>query len=481
MNGAMTIWSRDEVLAATGGRLAGSAAPWAASNVSIDSRTCAPGDLFVAIRGENFDGHAFAADALASGAVAAIVDRPPENIPEHAPLVVVGDGLRALEALGRAARDRSDAAVVAVTGSVGKTGTKEALNLAFGALGQTHATRGNLNNHIGVPLTLARMPRDTAYAVIEMGMNHPGEISQLSKLARPSVAVITTIAAVHLEFFEHVGAIADAKAEIFDGMGNGGAAVLNRDNVYFAILAARAWSRGLDRVIGFGAHPEGDVRLSGCTLDEAGSDVVAVVDDRIVHYRLNVPGRHWVHNSLAVLGAVDALSDDLDRAAAALAGLTPPRGRGARIPVALAGGGVLTVIDDSYNASPASMRAAFDVLGDAVPDEGGRRIAVLGEMLELGPEAPRLHAALAGALEANRVDLVFCAGPTMAALDDALPNAMRGGRAADSATLAPLVARAVGAGDVVLVKGSLGSRMATIVAALEGLAASDNREVDHAV
>jgi len=475
------IWTRDEVLAATQGQIGAAGGDWAATGVSIDSRTCQPGDLFVAVSGDNFDGHDFIADAFAAGAVAAITGRDTDDADARgAALIRVDDGMHALENLGRAARDRTDAPVVAITGSVGKTGTKEAMTLALGALGPTHATAGNLNNHIGVPLTLARMPRDVAFAVIEMGMNHAGEISDLSKLARPNVGVITTIAAVHLEFFDHVAGIADAKAEIFDGMCQGGAAVLNRDNVYFAILAARAWARGLENVVAFGAHPEADVHLSSCKLGDDGSDITARLGDRIIRYRLNVPGRHWVQNSLAVLGSVSALGGDLDQAATALADLTPPKGRGARISVQMPGG-LLTVIDDSYNASPASMRAAFAVLGNAQPQAGGRRIAVLGDMLELGAASAKLHAALAGDLESNRVDQVFCAGPDMAALDELLPAAMRGGSAADSKALAPQVCNAVKAGDVVLVKGSLGSRMAAIVDALCALDSNGGLEANHAV
>ncbi|MEP4886648.1 MAG: Mur ligase family protein, partial [Alphaproteobacteria bacterium] len=318
-------------------------------------------------------------------------------------------------------------------------------------------------------------------AVIELGMNHAGEISDLSKLVRPNVGVITTIAAVHLEFFDHVAEIADAKAELFDGMCQGGIAILNRDNVYFAILAARAWARGLENVVGFGAHPEADVQLSACKLGDNGSDVTARLEDRIIRYRLNVPGRHWVQNSLAVLGTVSALGGDLDSAAAALAKLTPPKGRGARFNVKMSDG-LLTVIDDSYNASPASMRAAFAVLGHTRPHSGGRRIAVLGDMLELGDASENLHTALAGELETNRIDQVFCAGPGMAALDNILPTEMRGGAAKDSKTLAPQVCQAVSAGDVVLVKGSLGSRMALIVEALCALDTnSDGLEANHAV
>ncbi len=474
------IWTRDEVLAATQGQAEKSTSDWAATGVSIDSRTCRPGDLFVAITGENFDGHEFLADAFEAGATAAIISGNAGSGPENSSVIRVDDGLRALTRLGRAARERTDAPIVAITGSVGKTGTKEAMSLALGSLGPTHATSGNLNNHIGVPLTLARMPRDVSFAVIELGMNHAGEISDLSKLVRPAVGVITTIAAVHLEFFDHVAEIADAKAELFDGMSQGGIAVLNRDNVYFAILAARAWARGLENVTGFGAHPEADIHLSACKLGDTGSDVTARMGDRIVRYRLNVPGRHWVQNSLAVLGTVAALGGDVDLAAAALADLSPPKGRGARVNVQMPDG-LLTVIDDSYNASPASMRAAFAVLGNTQPKSGGRRIAVLGDMLELGPKSAQLHAALAGDLEANHIDQVFCAGPDMAALDDALPSAMRGGKAKDSKSLAPQVCNAINAGDVVLVKGSLGSRMAVIVDALSALESRDGLEVNHAV
>ena len=255
------LWNTEEVVAATHGQIGSDIEAWQATGVSIDSRTCAPGDLFVAVSGEQFDGHDFVADAFEASAAAAIVSRIPDDAPQDAPLVQVEDPMDALEALGRAARDRSSASVIGVTGSVGKTGTKEALKTAFGALGPTHATQDNLNNHIGVPLTLSRLPRDTRFAVIEMGMNHAGEISFLSQLTRPDVAIITTIAAVHLEFFDSVASIANAKAEIFDGMSKDATAVLNRDNVYFAILASRAWAHGVENVLGFGAHSEADARL----------------------------------------------------------------------------------------------------------------------------------------------------------------------------------------------------------------------------
>lgn len=476
------LWNTEEVVASTHGRATPGAKAWRASGVSIDSRTCQPGDLFVSISGDQFDGHDFVVKALDSGACAAIVTRTPDGVGADAPLVQVDDAMEALEALGRAARDRAAASVIGVTGSVGKTGTKEALTLAFGALGETHATQGNLNNHIGVPLTLARLPREARFAVIEMGMNHAGEISELSKLTRPDVAIITTIAAVHLEFFDSVAGIADAKAEIFDGMAKGGVAVLNRDNIYFAILASRAWAHGVERVVGFGAHPEADAQLSACALSGEGSDITARIGDSIVRYQLRVPGRHWVHNSLAVLASVHALDGDLNAAAEALGQLEAPRGRGARIEIQLEDG-ALTVIDESYNASPASMRAAIAVLASNQTKSGGRRIAILGDMLELGETAPQLHAALARDLESSDIDLVYCAGPNMNALDAALSAKMRGGYAENSKGLSSTVLGAVQAGDVVMVKGSLGSQMSIIVDALSAMDISNARlrGVPHAV
>ncbi|MCX8230475.1 MAG: UDP-N-acetylmuramoylalanyl-D-glutamyl-2,6-diaminopimelate--D-alanyl-D-alanine ligase [Alphaproteobacteria bacterium] len=476
------LWTSEEVLTATQGRISSGTDAWQASGVSIDSRTCEPGDLFISISGDQFDGHDFVARAIEAGASAAIVSRMPEGLSDEVPLVEVGDTMDALEGLGRAARDRTDASVIGVTGSVGKTGTKDALGLAFGALGKTHTTQGNQNNHIGVPLTLSRLPRDAKFAVIEMGMNHSNEISTLSKLTRPDVAIITTISAVHLEFFDSIADIADAKAEIFDGMCKGATAVLNRDNIYFAILASRAWAHGLERVVGFGAHPESDALLSACTVSDKGSEITAKIGDHVVRYRLQVPGRHWIHNTLAVLASVNALDGDVNTAADAFALLSAPRGRGARIKISRSDG-LLTVIDDSYNASPASMRAAIAVLASSHPKHGGRRIAILGDMLELGETAPKLHAALARDLEKSDIDLVFCAGPNMQTLHDALPAAMRGGHAEDSEKLMAEVLDAVHAGDIVMVKGSLGSRMATIVDALAGMDISHSspQEAQHAV
>ena len=454
----MGLWGAAEAVAATGGRCP---AEWEASGVSIDTRTVAAGDLFVALRGPNHDGHAFVAEALARGAAAAMVDREISGLPAAAPLLRVGDTLAGLAALGGFARARSRARILAVTGSVGKTGTKEALRLGLGACGSVSASAGSLNNHWGAPLSLARLPPDTDYGVFELGMNHPGEIAALSQLVRPHVAVITTIEPVHLGFFPSIEAIADAKAEIFEGLEPGGAAVLNRDNPQYGRLADAARRSGA-AVIGFGAHPEARVRLSGCVTERCGSRVEAVVDDRPLSYRLPVPGRHWVINSLAVLAACLAAGADPARAAGALARLEALPGRGRQHRVAWRGG-TLTLIDESYNASPAAMAAALAVLGATAPAPGGRRVAVLGDMLELGDAAAELHRELAPALAAAKVDRVFLVGAEMATLWAALPEARRGGLSGSAEEAIPALFAFLAAGDAVTVKGSYGMRLGRIV------------------
>jgi UDP-N-acetylmuramoyl-tripeptide--D-alanyl-D-alanine ligase len=464
MNAASVLWTAAEAVVATGG---GAKAPWTAAGVSIDTRTLAAGDLFVAIKGPHFDGHAFVADAFARGAVAAVVSRIPRDVPADAPLLRVDDTLRALDGLGRAARDRSEARIIGVTGSVGKTGVKEALKTVLGAQAPTVANAGSLNNHWGLPLSLARMPRSVAFGVFEMGMNHPGELDALTRLARPHVAVVTTVEAVHKEFFASTEAIADAKAEIFVGIEPGGVAVLNRDNPQFTRLAAAAGGY-VGTIVGFGRHRQATVRLLAAERDGAGSRVRALVGGEILDYRLNVSGAHWVSNSLCVLATVLAAGADVRKAAAALARFAVPKGRGQRS-VVTTEEGAFDIIDDSYNASPVSMASAFEVLGRAEPGPGGRRVAILGDMLELGDDARDLHIALAGPLREHGIDLVFTAGTAMAHLAAALPASMHGGHADDSASLVPLVTAAVQPGDVVTVKGSAGSRMGLIVEALRGL------------
>ncbi|MBM3568857.1 MAG: UDP-N-acetylmuramoylalanyl-D-glutamyl-2,6-diaminopimelate--D-alanyl-D-alanine ligase [Alphaproteobacteria bacterium] len=460
------LWSAAEIAAATSAVVAGD---WSTHGVSIDSRTVKPGEVYVAIKGGRLDGHDFVAAALNAGAVAAMVARRPAGLERDARLILVGDTLAGLEALGRAARARSQARVIAVTGSVGKTSTKEMLRLALARSGETYASEGNLNNTIGAPLSLSRLPPTARFAVFELGMNHAGEIAPISRLTRPHVAVITTVEAVHLEFFSSVEAIADAKAEIFEGLEPGGTAVLNRDNPYFARLSAAARAKGAG-VVGFGEHESAEARLVRHVLHPGCVCISADILGEPVTYKVGAPGRHWAMNSLAALAAVKLAGGDLALAAVALAEMKPLKGRGLRRKIEAAAGAFL-LIDDSYNASPVAMRAAFDALAAAEPAAGGRRIAVLGDMLELGPDARRLHAELAADIAAQPIDLVFACGPLSRALYDALPASKRGAYAADSAALAPVAARAMRPGDAVLVKGSLGSKMAAVVAALDALAA----------
>jgi UDP-N-acetylmuramoyl-tripeptide--D-alanyl-D-alanine ligase len=462
---AMPLWTVDAMVAAMGAAPAG-APPADVSGISIDTRTIGAGDAFFAIKGDHRDGHEFVEAALAAGAGLAVVaaDRR-DAFPNEAPLLVVADVLEALRALGRAARARSGAKFAGVTGSVGKTGTKEALRAVLAAQAHTHASAASYNNHWGVPLSLARCPLSARYAVLEMGMNHAGEIAPLTRLVRPHVAIITTIEPVHLEFFDSVEAIADAKAEIFLGLERGGAAVLNRDNPHFARLERSARNAGVDRIVGCGEHAGADARLITCEPRPDGSAVRARILGTEVDYRMGVPGRHHVLNSLAVLATVSLMGADLAAAAHALGDLAPGSGRGARVRLVLADGEAL-LIDESYNANPASMRAALALLGES--GASGRRIAVLGDMLELGPRGADFHRALAEAVLVNAVDLVFCCGPLMRSLWEALPSDRQGAYAETSSLLESHVLSAIRPGDAVMVKGSLGSRMAIVVKALQG-------------
>ena len=468
------LWTAAEVAAATGARVSGD---WCVAGVSIDSRTVAGGDLFVAIMGPNRDGHHYVAEAFGKGATAALVSRPADDAPDDAPAMLVPDTLTALAALGRVARARCEARIIGVTGSVGKTGTKEALKLALAEQAATHASQASYNNQWGVPLSLARMPRETRYAIFELGMNHAGELAPLARLVRPHVAIVTAVEPVHLEYFDSVAAIADAKAEIFTGLEPGGIALLNRDNPHYDRLAAAASAEGANEVRGFGAHPEAWARVIKAVQHPESSCVSAEIGGEAIVYRVGAAGHHWVMNSLAVLAAVRAVDADLGLAGLALARLIVPEGRGRRHRIALRHGAI-ELIDESYNANPASVRAALAVLGEADTEDGGRRIAVLGDMLELGDDAPGLHAALAGDVEAAGIDTVFTAGPLMAHLAAELAPSRRGGHAADASALAPLVAAAVAPGDVVMVKGSLGSRMREAVDALLALGASVPKAVN---
>lgn len=465
------LWTPDALEAATGGRWTGARRP--VSGASIDTRTLGDGDLFFAIRGEARDGHDFVAQALHKGAAAAVVNEEKADALSAAGpvLAVPGEGadpvLTAMERIGRAARARSDAQIVAVTGSVGKTGTKEALRHVLSGQGATHASAASYNNHWGVPLTLSRMPQDTRYGVFEIGMNHPYEILPLTRMVRPQVALVVTVEPVHIEHFASVSAIADAKGEIFAGLEAGGVAVINRDNPHYARLAAHAMASGAGRIVSFGEHPEADVRAKRIVLRPDLSVVDAVVMGEPVTYKLGTAGRHSALNSLGVMAVIHSLGADLAAAALSLAALSPPVGRGERTALDLPGG-TAWLVDESYNANPASVRAALATLAGIETGPRGRRIAVLGDMLELGPTSPDLHRGLAEAVEAARIDLVFAAGPLTRNLYEALPVSRRGAVAETSADLVEPLTRILRPGDAVMVKGSNGSRMGRIVEALKG-------------
>ena len=460
-----TLWSATEVAQATGAQTKGS---WVAGSVSIDSRTIAPQGLFVAIVGERFDGHEFVAEVLQKGAAGAIVSRIPKGLEGDDRLVLVENTEVALRDLGVAGRKRCAAKVVGVTGSVGKTGAKEMLRVALSAVGKTYATQGNLNNHLGVPLNLANLPADVDYAIFERGMNHAGEIRQLTHWVQPHASIITTVEPVHIEFFDSVEGIADAKAEIFEGMGGEGIAVINADNPYYKRIHDAATKAGLDRILTFGVGAKALCRMQHYATEGFESVVDATIAGTPVRYRLGAIGKHWGLMSVAVLAVVEGLGADLPKAAAALAQFSEPAGRGKIEELKVKGGGHLRLIDDAYNASPASMAAAFEkmsLIADGY-EERPRTIAVLGDMLELGDHSIDLHVGLVPTLVNNHIDLVFAAGSFMRYLYEALPEEMRGDYDITAAGLAPKVVDRLQAQDLVLVKGSNGSRMREVVRAI---------------
>jgi len=461
------LWTSLGLVAPLSARVSGGVPRGGVRGISIDTRTLQPGDLFVAIAGAARDGHEFVEAAFAKGAVAAVVDEAhAEKLAGHGPLYIVHDALAALDGLGSAARARTPARIVAITGSVGKTSTKEALRLVLSAAGTAHASPASYNNHWGVPLSLARMPKRTRFGIFEIGMNHGGEITPLAALVRPHVAIVTTIAPVHLEYFAGLDAIADAKAEIFSGLVPGGVAILHRDIPQYDRLVAHAKASPAGHVASFGTDAAADARLLDVELAPDHTIVAARVLGHEIIYKLGAPGRHFALNSLAVLLAAKALGIDVDAAAGTLAAFNAPPGRGERRVLATVDGD-FTLIDESYNASPASMRAAFALIGGLPLNGAGRRIAVLGDMLELGENAPAMHAELAADIAADHIDLVYTAGHLMKELYRALPREVQGGWRPSAAELAPFVRAAVRAGDIVLVKGSNSSKMKTIVATLE--------------
>jgi UDP-N-acetylmuramoyl-tripeptide--D-alanyl-D-alanine ligase len=456
---AEPLWTSEEIARATGGVAAGGG--FRATGVSIDTRTLEAGDLFVALAGVR-DGHEFVAQALAKGAAGALVTRELD-----CPVVVVDDALKALEQLGQAARERApQARRGAITGSVGKTSVTQAVMAGLMLAGRAHSSVKSYNNHIGVPLTLARMPRDTERAVFEIGMNHEGEIRPLTGMVRPHAVVVTTVGPVHTENFpDGEAGVARAKAEIFAGLEPGGVAILNADNRWFDLLKAEAEKAGAV-VRAFGTGEGCDARLLDFQAAGGHAMVRARLHGRGIDFPILQTGQHWGLNAMAVLLMLEALEVDLSDGLSALGAFEPLAGRGAETTVRIAGG-AFTLIDESYNANPISMASAIATLG--ARQTGGRRIVALTDMLELGPEAAGFHAALAEPIESARIDLVFCAGPLMKSLWDALPPTRRGGYAENAAELAPQVVRAAEPGDVMMVKGSNGSKAGAVAAALAAL------------
>ncbi|RJL18315.1 UDP-N-acetylmuramoyl-tripeptide--D-alanyl-D-alanine ligase [Paracoccus siganidrum] len=447
----MSLWTAADAAAATGGRAQGD---WEATGVSIDSRTIRQGDLFVALQAAR-DGHDFVAQALERGASAALVSRIPEGVAHDAPLLIVPDVLRGLEDLGRAGRARTQAKVIAITGSVGKTSTKDMARVALAGQGRIHAAEASYNNHWGVPLTLARMPRHTDFAIVEIGMNHPGEIAPLSRMARPHVALITTIAAAHLEAFDGLDGIAREKGAIFQGLQPVGTAVIPEDLPVTQILRDCADAAGAI-VLGFGQH--GMARLAQAKPVDGALACRARITGETVDFTLQTTGAHFAMNAVGVLAALGAAGADLREAGRRLGDWQPPKGRGAVEDL-----GAIRLIDDAFNANPASLAAGLATLAGL---EGGRRVAILGDMLELGPDELALHRAVATDPAMDRIDLVHAAGPRMRHLHDALPPAKRGLWAQTAAELADQAAHLARPGDIILIKGSKSSLISTVVDAL---------------
>ncbi len=447
------LWTSDEIARVTGGT---ASAQFEVTGVTFDSREVGAGDLFVAMPGTVHDGHKFIDAAFASGAAGAIVSQPVEG-----PHVLVADTFEALRALGQAARERCAATILGVTGSVGKTSTKEALYAALDRCrpGKVHRSVKSYNNHTGVPLSLARMPRDAEFAVLEMGMNNKGEIAALARLVRPNVALITAIAPAHIENLGSEEAIADAKAEIFEGLEPDGVAIVPNDTPHRDRLV-KAARRRADRIITFGSGDADVHAVHAVSADGGGSLISAALLERELTFTISQRGAHWVSNALAVLAAVEAVGEDVGVAGLALADLGGLKGRGERHMIAIDGGEVL-LVDESYNANPASMAATLKSLGDE--RDVARRIAVLGPMRELGEHSEVLHAALAPAVVGARVDRLILIGDEMAPLESALGGGVRIERADSVEQATDLLLRALQPGDAVLVKASNSIGLARLV------------------
>jgi UDP-N-acetylmuramoyl-tripeptide--D-alanyl-D-alanine ligase len=455
-------WHPDDILTAVRGRSL-HAQDWRASGVSIDSRSISQGELFVAIKGPSCDGHNFVRQARDAGSVAAIVDHQPPNVPADYPLIFVEDTFSALHDLGRAGRARSNAKIIAVTGSVGKTSSKEQLRLMLGLIDKTFATQGSYNNHWGVPLSLCCFPYDCKYGIFEIGMNHAGELGPLSDEVHPHVALITNVEAVHLEHFESTEAIARAKAEIFLGLEPSGTAVINTSSLHADILGDAAKKQGVATILTFGLDSKNDAYPLHVSEDDTSTTVEALIMGKKISYRMDTIGQHFVINAMGTLLCCAAIGADVALCAEALYSYRPPLGRGTKNEISLAEGGTFTLIDETFNASPVATKAAIEILGKTRLGTEGRRILALGDMRELGPSARRLHEGLAEVIFENKIDLVHCCGELMSHLHELLPPSMQGKLRPKSDDLAPLIASDLHNGDVLLVKGSHSMHMEKII------------------
>lgn len=458
---AVPLWTAGQIAQAVGGQLTGADAD--VTGLTYNSREIGPGDLFIALKGAR-DGHEFAGAAFAAGAACALVEHPVGG----RPCIVVPDTLKGLEVLGIAARDRAHARRGAVTGSVGKTSVTQAIRAGLDLAGPAHGSIKSYNNHIGVPLTLARMPAGTQRAVFEIGMNAPGEIAPLARMVAPHAACVTTVGPVHIEnFVDAEAGVAREKAAIFQGLVPGGVAVINGDNGWTDLLTQAARDAGARPMV-FGTAAGTDAVLLDFQPDAEGAAVVAELHGTRNEFRLAQSGHHWGLNSLAVILMLEALEVPLETALDALAGFQPLAGRGQTRFVTVPGGRFL-LIDESYNANPLSMTAGFHSLGARPIANGGRRVVVLTDMLELGDQSHALHAGLAAPIEAAGLDMVHAAGPEMRALYESLPESRRGIWRETAAELAAEAAMLAGPDDIVMVKGSNGSKASLIAAALAAL------------
>ncbi|MCC3861371.1 UDP-N-acetylmuramoylalanyl-D-glutamyl-2,6-diaminopimelate--D-alanyl-D-alanine ligase [Pseudemcibacter aquimaris] len=474
----LPLWTSQELETVFDTKISGR---WNSYGVSIDSRTIEDGDLFFALSGPNFDGHAYVKSAIDAGASGAVVSKVVDGV-DQSKQVLVDDVMDALVKLGIAGRNRVNVPIIAVTGSVGKTGTKEALKAALSRYKKTHASVLSYNNDVGVPLSLARMPYDVEYGIFEMGMNHAGELEELVKLVRPDVAIITTVELAHSEFFENVEEIADAKAEIFTCMNNGGTAIINRDNPHFERLKKRAHKAGVENIITFGMSDDADVRSLRHYFHDTCTCIIADVMDKVMTYKVGMLGDHWVMNSLSVLAAVDAVGADLGLSGLGLAELMPLVGRGRRdrIYFDIGSDASFLLIDESYNANPASMRAAIKTLGKCENSDGGRKIAVLGDMAELGEQADELHVSLAPALGEAEIERVFVVGEHMKHLAEHLQNqypAIQASYFNDKNAIERALLSDLKDGDIIMIKGSNSSGMSAVVKKLKTLDLNENRQV----